>query len=88
MKTTSPKSLARVPAKCPRCGRYEVSWSPKRVWCTMCSFQMVAQPFETVPHLVKRWNLAVNDGVGYYNLVRENNARECTVYNPFNELFQ
>ena len=54
----------------------------------MCSFQMVAQPFETVPHLVKRWNLAVNDGVGYYNLVRENNARECTVYNPFNELFQ
>lgn len=54
----------------------------------MCSFQMVAQPFEKTAHLVKRWNLAVIDGVGYYNLVRENNARECTVYNPLNELFQ
>ena len=88
MKTTSTKSLARVPAKCPRCGKHEVSWSPKRVWCAMCSFQMAAKPFERSARLVKRWNLAVNDGVGYYDLVRENNAREATIYNPFDELFQ
>ena len=87
MKTTSPKSLSRVPTKCPRCGSWAVSWSPKRVWCTMCSFQTATRFGETSRHTVVRWNRAINDGVGYYTIVQENNARESSIYNPLTELF-
>lgn len=90
MKTTSPKSLARVPARCPQCNSCEVSWSPTRVWCTMCNFQTATRVGETYVHAIVRWNKAVRDGIGYYELVRENNARQyrkyekaTPIYNPF-----
>ena len=62
--------------KCPRCGNVS-SWSPLRVWCGHCSFQMAGLPGESQGELIDRWNAAVRDGVGYVELVRENNAREA-----------
>lgn len=67
--------MMTLPERCPRCGRL-TSWSPLRVWCGNCSFQMRAMSFETVEELIARWNMAILDGVGYVELVRENNARE------------
>ena len=64
-----------LPVKCPRCGKV-TSWSPLRVWCANCSFQMEARMHESAGELVLRWNKAIEDGDGYVELVRENNARE------------
>lgn len=80
LKVTTPKSLARVPARCPQCDSCMVSWSPKRVWCVMCDFQTATRPGESYIHTIVRWNRAVLDGIGYYEMVRENNARQFKLY--------
>lgn len=63
-----------VPEVCPQCGRL-TSWSPLRVWCPSCTFEMPALSRERVHDLVRRWNRAVRDGEGYVELCRENAAR-------------
>lgn len=68
--------MARVPASCPQCGSHEVSWSPLRVWCPMCSFQTAAKFGESSAHIIVRWNRAVQDGIGYLELLEENRERE------------
>ena len=73
---TTKRSMARVPASCPQCGSHEVSWSPLRVWCPMCSFQMATKGGERGVHTIIRWNRAVRDGIGFGELLRENNERE------------
>lgn len=65
-----------LPTSCPQCGSHAVSWSPKRVWCTMCSFQTATQAGEKYPHTIARWNRAIKDGIGYVELVQENLERE------------
>lgn len=67
--------MMEVPAVCPQCGKL-TAWSPKRVWCVLCGFQMAAKPGESSAMLVGRWNKAVVDGEGYVELVRENGERE------------
>lgn len=73
---TNQSLLAGIPAPCPQCGSQAVSWSPTRVWCTMCSFQTATRDGDTARHTIYRWNRAVRDGIGYYELVRENIERE------------
>ena len=68
--------MEELPAPCPRCGRL-TSWSPTRVWCISCSFQMADRKYESEASLLRRWNAAVRDGEGYVELVRENNDREA-----------
>lgn len=77
---TSKKHLSRLPATCPNCGSHQVTWSPTRVWCTMCSFQTAAKEGEKSPHIVRRWNRAVRDGVGYCDILAENRERELKKY--------
>ena len=67
--------MMTLPTKCPRCG-HVTGWSPLRVWCGWCSFTMSAMRGESVEALIARWNAAILDGVGYVELVRENNARD------------
>ena len=65
-----------LPALCPRCGR-TTAWSPLRVWCVSCSFQMAARKYESQADLLERWNAAVRDGEDYAELIRENADREA-----------
>lgn len=74
---TTKRSMARVPASCPQCGAHEVSFSPLRVWCPLCSFQTAAKEGERTLNIVRRWNRAVRDGIGYYELLVENREREA-----------
>lgn len=71
--------MARVPASCPQCGHI-TAWSPTRVWCPMCSFQMATKEGHTSAHTIVRWNLAVRDCVGYVELLKENREREAKKY--------
>lgn len=72
---TTKQSMARVPAPCPQCGHI-TSWSPTRVWCPWCSFQTATKEGENYRHTIVRWNRAVRNGIGYIELIRENNERE------------
>ena len=65
-----------LPCSCPECGSHAVSWSPKRVWCTMCSFQTAVRSGEKATHAITRWNRAIQDGIGYIALVQENHERQ------------
>lgn len=76
---TTERSLARVPASCPQCGHI-TAWSPLRVWCPMCSFQMAAREGERTEQIVMRWNRAIRDGIGYTKLLEENRERELKKY--------
>ena len=47
------------------------------MWCTMCSFQTAAKTGERSAHIIRRWNKAVRDGIGYLELLAENREREA-----------
>ena len=46
MVEVSAKLLRRVPMKCPSCDYVATCWSPLRVWCPICDFQMKAKSGE------------------------------------------
>lgn len=77
LRPTNKKLLAALPTACPQCGSHAVSWSPCRVWCTMCSFQTARKGQEIARDIILRWNAAVQHGDGWADLVLENNAREA-----------
>lgn len=76
MAEVSAKLLRRVPMKCPSCDYVATCWSPLRVRCPICDFQMKAKPGESSAQLVARWNRAVGDGEGYVELLQENQVRK------------
>jgi hypothetical protein len=43
----------------------------------MCSFQTAARTGEKSAHIIRRWNKAVRDGIGYLDLLAENREREA-----------
>jgi hypothetical protein len=67
--------LKELPANCPVCGRIAY-WSPLRVCCTNCFFQTRRQYGEDTDAIIRRWNRAVLDGEGLYDLTIENRVRE------------
>lgn len=74
---TSKAHLDSLPCACPQCGSHAVTWSPTRVWCTMCSFQTARQGQEIARDIIRRWNAAVKLGEGWQDLVLENSDREA-----------
>ena len=66
--------MTTLPVCCPQCNRI-TAWSPLRVWCMNCGFTMTARRGERQDALIARWNAAIEDGEGYAELVRVNNAR-------------
>lgn len=42
----------------------------------MCSFQTAAKHGENAPNTIARWNHAILDGIGYTDLIQENNERQ------------
>lgn len=67
--------LKELPANCPNCGRIAF-WSPLKVCCTNCFFQTAKQFGESTADVIRRWNRAVVDGEGLYDITLENRIRE------------